>query len=160
MGGCAEGCAPSSKPPSDSRWSELLRVASRLPWQAKVLDELTGETELGVGGDYDPCPSVGLFWRLQRWRCPSQRPFCEPEGVLDVEPAEVGPPARSRWGSPSPDHHGPSIFLTRPIGLGRCSTSTLITLPVTIGGSSLSRHRPRPCSFGWRLCQACTVTAP
>src|SRR5665213_1992751 len=67
---------------------------------------------------------------------------------------------RSRSGSPSPDHHSHSVFLTRPVGLGRCSTSTRITLPLTIGGSAQSRQRPRPCNLGCRLCQAFTVTLP
>src|SRR5664280_157617 len=67
---------------------------------------------------------------------------------------------RSRSGSPVPDHHSHKVFLIRPVGLGRCSTSTLITLPLMIGGSSQSLHLPRPCSFGCRSCQAVTVTFP
>ena len=73
MGGCAEGCTQPSKPPSDSRWSEVLRVASRLPWQTKVVHELAGETELGIGGDHDPVQRSACSGFCQRWCRPFQR---------------------------------------------------------------------------------------
>ena len=41
--------------------------------------------------------------------------------------------ARSRSASPGPDHNSQSVFFVRDVGLGRCPTSTPITLARTMG---------------------------
>jgi hypothetical protein len=94
MGGCAESCTESPKPSADSGWGELLRVGSAFPWKAEIVDELAGQPELRVGGDHQPSPAVGLFGHLGRRCGPAQCPLHEPEGVFNVEPPEVGPPAQ------------------------------------------------------------------
>ena len=153
VGGCAEDCTQSTKPSTDSGWGELVRFASVFPRQSEVVDELRAR-RTGCRRR-SPARSNGRPVRGFAARCrPSQCPFGEAEGVFDVEPAKVGRQHRSRSGSPSPDHHSHRVFLICPAGLGRCSTSTRITLPLTIGGSLQSRQRPRPCSLGCSLCHA------
>jgi hypothetical protein len=98
--------------PSATRILEIFSDVQRhrlMSGDAEVVDELTSETELRVGSDHDPGPTIG---------------------------------------SPFPDHHSHSVFLMRPAGLGTCSTSTRMMLPLTIGGSSQSRHRPGHAASG------------
>src|SRR5664280_553420 len=61
MGGSTEGCTQSPKPPPDTRRGELWWVAWPFPRQPMVGDEASSESELGVGGDHEPGPTVGLF---------------------------------------------------------------------------------------------------
>ena len=49
----------------------------------------------------------------------------------------------SRSGAPGPDHRSHSVLLARPAGLGRCSTSTRMTLPAMNGASWWLAQRPR-----------------
>ena len=98
MGGCAESCTQSPKPSPDSDWGQLLRIGSAFPRESEIVDELAGETELRVGGDDQRGPTVGLLRGADRRRGPAQRPLHEPEGVFDVEPAEVGPPTQIEIG--------------------------------------------------------------
>ena len=136
--------------------------ASRRTWE-----EASSPAAVRLARDYE-----------QAWRdsMPSDR-RPDPQAFLDAAGASAGGPGTAwlaircpcpllgsvglaRSGSPVPDHHSHSVFLMRPVGFGRCSTSTLITLPLTMGGSSQSRQRPRPCSLGCRPCQAVTITFP
>ncbi|MEZ5383493.1 MAG: hypothetical protein R2754_17060 [Microthrixaceae bacterium] len=55
-----------------------------------VLDEWFGESELGVAGGDELGPPVGLFGGADRWCGPPEGVLDEPEGVFDVEAAEVG----------------------------------------------------------------------
>ena len=98
MGGCAESCTQSPKSSAHSQRGQLLRVGSAFPGEPEIVDELAGEPELCVGGDHQPGPAVGLFRGADRRRGPAQRPLHESEGVFDVEPAEVGPPAQIEIG--------------------------------------------------------------
>src|SRR5664280_2298039 len=53
-----------------------------------------------------------------------------------------------------------SVFSGLGLGLGRCSTSTRITVPATIGGWSWSAQRPRHPSLGCSPVQLLTCTLP
>jgi hypothetical protein len=77
----------SAKSPSDAGGGEPAGFALSFPGQAQVVDEAAGQAQLGVGGDDEPGPPVGLFGGAQRWRGPTQGVLDEPEGVLDVEAA-------------------------------------------------------------------------
>src|ERR1035437_1075266 len=106
-GWCAQGWAESLKPSADARGCELGGVAESFPGQALVVDEPAGQAQLGVGGDDQPGPAVGLVGGLQRWCGPAEGAFDEAEGVLDVEAAQVGTPAEvevgfARSGPPQP----------------------------------------------------------
>src|SRR5665647_735895 len=61
---------------------------------------------------------------------------------------------------PGPAAHSHSVFLVPLVGLGRCCTSTRITVPATIGDWSWSAQCPRWPSLGCRPCQAETLTVP
>mgnify|MGYP001826870116 CR=1 FL=1 len=93
VGGCAEVCAKSSKPSADADGGQSVGCEWSFPWEAEVLDEAAGEAELGEHGDDEGSPAVGLFWGAERWCGPAEGVLGEAEGVLDVEPAEVGAPA-------------------------------------------------------------------
>ena len=86
------------KPSADACWRELGRGAGPFPWEAMVLDEASSESELGVRGDDEPCPTVGLFGCADRWCGPAKGALGEAEGVLDVEASEVGAPAQIEVG--------------------------------------------------------------
>ena len=70
--------------------------APSFPGQAYVLDDGSGQSELGVGGGDEPGPAVGLCGCAQSWGGPAQGVLDEPEGVLDVETAQVAGPAGVR----------------------------------------------------------------
>src|SRR4029453_19229794 len=63
-----------------------------LPGQPVVGDQGSGESELGEGGQDQPGPPVGLLGRADLRGGPAEGLFREPEGVLDVEPADGGAP--------------------------------------------------------------------
>jgi len=65
--------------------------ALSFPWEAEVVDEVSGEVELGVGGEDEPGPAVGLFGGAQRGGPPA-------EGVLE----ELRRCVRCRSGAGSP----------------------------------------------------------
>ena len=102
MGGSAEECTQSPKPSPDPDGGQLVGVGSSFPGQAEVVDEAACEAQLRVGGNDKPGPPVGLLWGTDRWCGPAQGSFGESVGVLDVEPAEVGPPASIEVGFTSP----------------------------------------------------------
>jgi|ERR1035437_6040534 hypothetical protein len=83
----------SSKSSSDAGGGESAGFALSFPWEAEVVDEVSGEAEWGVGGDDQPGPAVGLVGGLQRRCGPAEGALDEAEGVLDVEAAQVGTPA-------------------------------------------------------------------
>src|SRR5215213_11451112 len=91
--------------------------------------------------------------------CPTERLLGEPDGVLQIEPADIGPPGQvqvelARAGPPQPQHLGGRVRA------GTRWTWTRRMVPRTIG------RGPRVLWPGWRCClgcsplQACTVTAP
>src|ERR1019366_2459739 len=82
----------SAKPSPDEGGGESAGFVSSFPWEAEVVNEVACEAELGVGGEDEPGPAVGLFGVAQRWGGPAQGVLEEPEGVLDVEAAQVSPP--------------------------------------------------------------------
>jgi hypothetical protein len=98
---------------------QLPRFASRLQGQAEVVDEPASETELGVGSEDEPGPPVGLFGHLQRWCRPPECPLHELEGVLDVEPAEVGALAQVEIGFAFAGPPQPQRVLDAPCRLGQ-----------------------------------------
>jgi hypothetical protein len=65
-----------------------------LPRQPLVAGELAGQAELGVGGQHQPGPAVGLFGMARPRRRPTQGLLGEPDRVLQVEPADVRPPGK------------------------------------------------------------------
>jgi hypothetical protein len=62
------------------------------PGAAEVAGEGAGEQELGVGGDDDPHPPVGLLGRADLRGREAEGALQGADGVLDVEPCEVGAP--------------------------------------------------------------------
>ena len=119
MGGCAEECTQSAKPSSDPDRGQFVGVGSSFPWQAEVVDEASGEAELGVGANDQPGPSVGLFGCADRWCGPAQGSFGESVGVLYVESSEVGPPTAievgfTGTGPPQPERWCQAVTVTFP----------------------------------------------
>lgn len=49
------------EPPEDTRWCQLVRLGRLLPGPPQVGGQRAGQSELGVGRDHHPCPSVGRF---------------------------------------------------------------------------------------------------
>src|ERR1035437_5490615 len=119
MGGCADGCTQSPKPPSDSCRGQFLWVTSLFPGQTEVVDESASKTELCVGGEDEPSPTIGLLGHAQRRCRPPERPLHEPEGVFDIEPAEVGPPAQVEIGFSFSGPPPPQRLLDAPCRLGQ-----------------------------------------
>ena len=81
------------------------------PGEPVVGDEATPEPELGVGGDDEPGPSVGLFGCGDRGCGPAERCLDEPERVFDVESPQIRQRAQFQvrvvWpGSPEPQGVG------------------------------------------------------
>lgn len=101
----------STKPSAHSHRSQLLRVRLPFPREPEIIDELASKKELRVGGDHEPGPAVGLFGHLQRRCRPSEGPLDEPERVLDVKPAQVGPPTQIEVGFTSPRPPQPQRLL-------------------------------------------------
>jgi len=79
------GGAP--KPSSDAGGGEPAGFEPAFPGQSLVFDQAAGQAQLGVGGEDDPGPEVGLFGGAQTWCGPAQGVLEEPEGVFDVEAA-------------------------------------------------------------------------
>lgn len=78
------------------RWSEQWRPEWALPWEAEVVDDAAGQSQLGVGGD-DELP-VGLLGCAQRRRRPAEGSLREPVAVFDVIASQVGAPAQAEIG--------------------------------------------------------------
>ncbi len=106
VGGRAQGCGKSSKPAPDTGGGEFAWLDGFLPGQSLVGDQGSGEPKLGVGGGDGPGPPVGLFGGAQSWGGPPEGVLAEPEGVFDIEAAQIGSPAgvRGRIGSGPGSH--------------------------------------------------------
>src|SRR5215218_3737357 len=76
----------------DARWGQPPRPLQTLPGQSHVGDDGTRQPQLGVGGQYQPGPTVGLLWVAHPRRGPAQGLFHEAYRVFEVEPATVRPP--------------------------------------------------------------------
>lgn len=79
--------AKSTKPAADPDGGEPPGGSGAFPWEAEVVDVGAGESELGVGGDGEPGPSVGLVGGGEGGGGPAEGVLGEPEGVFDVEAA-------------------------------------------------------------------------
>ena len=53
---------------------------------------LTGQAQLGVAGQHQPGPPVGLLRMARPRGRPTKGLLTEPNGVFQVEPAHIGPP--------------------------------------------------------------------
>src|SRR5215207_383506 len=99
------------KPPADPVGRQLPGRAGPLPRQPLIGDELAGQAQLGVGGDHQPGPPLRLLGVAHPRGGPAEGLFTEPDGVLAVEPAGVGPPGKvevhaAGSGPPQPQHLG------------------------------------------------------
>src|SRR5450759_5389019 len=155
----AQCWAESAKPSPDAGGGESAGFVSSFPWEAEVVNEVACEAELGVGGEDEPGPAVGLFAVAQRWGGPAQGVLEEPEGVLDVEAAQVSPPTDVEVEGGSRGHEQQRLIGPAG-GFGQVLDVDLITVPATIGSSSWSSQCPRWPSLGCRPCQAQTLTVP
>src|SRR5207247_6516698 len=84
-GGCV---VDAGKPAADPAWGQPARLDRFLPWAAQVVSEVSGQTELGVGGQDQPGPPVGLVRMTQPGSGPAQGLLEESEGVFQVEAAQ------------------------------------------------------------------------
>src|SRR5262249_46642628 len=80
---------------------ELGRVAGPFPGQALVSGQRPGPDQLSGAADGDRGPPVGLVRVAQRGGDPAQGGFLEFDGVLDIEPVDVGPPAQIQVRGPA-----------------------------------------------------------
>src|SRR5918994_6496820 len=60
-------------------------------WHPLVGGDLASQAQLGEGGQHQPGPAVGLLGMARAWDGPAKGLFGETHGVLEVEPANVGP---------------------------------------------------------------------
>ena len=81
------------------------------PRQPLVAGDGAGQAQLGVGGQHQPGPAVGLFGMTRPRGRPTERLLGKPDGVLQVEPANVRAPGQVqiqlyalRAGPPQPQH--------------------------------------------------------
>ena len=89
----AQGAADVPEPPADpARGERPVRVGVFLPGPAQVGGEGAGEQELGVGSDDDPHPPVSLLGRADLRGREAEGALQGADGVLNVEPCEVGAP--------------------------------------------------------------------
>ena len=72
--------------------SGRVRVGVLFPGPAQVSGEGAGEQELGVGGDDDTGPAVGLLGGADLGGGEAEGALEGADGVLDVESCEVGAP--------------------------------------------------------------------
>src|SRR5215217_4266772 len=83
------------------------------------------------------------------WGGPPQGLLTEPDGVFQVEPADVRPPGKVKSGGPGPAHHSHSSLGGR-VRAGTRWTWTRRMVPGTIG------RGPRLPWPGWRCCLGCS----
>jgi hypothetical protein len=77
------------KPSADACRGEAVGCCRLFPEFAQVSDEATGQAELGVGGDDQSGPAVRSLRGADRGAGPSKGLLEQPEGVLEVESAQV-----------------------------------------------------------------------
>jgi len=82
-----------------------------LPRQSGVGGDRAGQAQLGVGDQHQPGPPVGLGGMAGPWGGPAEGLLGEPDGVFQVEPADLGPPGQVQVelagaGPPPPQHLG------------------------------------------------------
>jgi len=79
----------SPKTPQDAGRGQSPRLLRTFPGQSRIGDDGTRQSKLGVGGQDQPAPTVGLLG-VAHPRCrPSQSLFHKAYGVFEVEPATV-----------------------------------------------------------------------
>ena len=89
----ADVAADVGKPAADPSGGErAVGVRWFFPWPAQVGGVGPGDEQLGVGGHHQPDPPVGLLGGADLGGGEPEAAFEEPEGVLFVEPGEVGAP--------------------------------------------------------------------
>src|SRR5579875_597915 len=97
-GGGAEAGADVAEPPADPSGGQRPGgVGLVLPGAAQVSGQGAGEEELGVGGDDDANPAVGLLGGADLRGGEAEGALEGADGMLDVESREVG--ARVRPGT-------------------------------------------------------------
>src|SRR5512135_1566257 len=86
------------KPPTDAIGRQPLGFELTFPGQPPVGDTGTSQAELRIGRQEQPGPAVSLL-RLSNSRCrPVQGLLEEADGMLHVEPMDVGPPEKGQVG--------------------------------------------------------------
>ena len=103
-----------TKSAADPRRCQPLGRQRPLPRQPQVADEPAGEAKLAVGRCHGPGEPVSLLRGAGPGQGPVQGLLPKADGVLDVEPANVGPPQQrqirggTHWaGPPQPQRLGP-----------------------------------------------------
>jgi len=82
----AQGGGKSTKFASDPGRGQATGFRRSFPGQSMVVHEVAGEAELGVAGDDQPGPPVGLFGGANRWAGPAQGVLDEPDPSPRVDP--------------------------------------------------------------------------
>ena len=130
-----------------------------LPRQSGVGGDRAGQPQLGVGGHHQPGPAVGLGGMAGPWGGPAQGLLTEPDGVFQLEAADIGPPGQVQVGLAGPGP--PQLQHLGWVGAGRD--------PLDLDAEDGAAH-DRPGSpaavagvallLGCSPAQACTVTVP
>ena len=90
------------EPPADTIGRGLLGFEPTFPGQSPVRDAGTSQAQLRIGRHNQPGPEISLL-RMANPRCrPVQRLLEEADGVLHVEPVDVGPPKEGQVGAVGP----------------------------------------------------------
>ena len=85
VGGSPDVCTQKTKPPPNARRGQHGRIARPFPGQSAVVDEAAGQPQLGVGGNDEPGPTVGLCGGADAACSPAQRSLDEAKRMLDVK---------------------------------------------------------------------------
>jgi len=71
---------------------QLTWLRRPFPWQTAVLNPLPSQAQLGVGGDDEPGPAIGLLRMPHpRWR-PTETLLAATQRVVQVEAPDLGAP--------------------------------------------------------------------
>src|SRR5205807_2609749 len=81
-----------------------------LPGVSQVVDEVSGQAELGVRGDDQPGPAVGGLGGSELGAGPAQGLLPETEGVLKIESSEVAAPPAIHVLRGGSDRRGPQPY--------------------------------------------------
>ena len=104
-----------------------------LPRQPPVGDDGPRQSQLRVGGQDQPGPTVGLLGVPEPGSGPTEGLLEEPYGVFEVEPAAVCLPEQIEIGIALPAPPQPQLLRFACVPLGSLPTSTKITVPRTTG---------------------------